>query len=94
MAVGVDQPGQQGPPAGVDPLRDPRGACAVAGADQLHHLAVVADDDPGEALQPALRVDLDALGIVHQRVGQGSGGNGGEEQRGGCDRGGVAWATA
>ena len=69
MAVRVDQAGQQRSPAGVDALVDRRGR-SIAALEQLHHLAVVADHQPGEALQLAVRVDLDAVGIVDQRVGQ------------------------
>ena len=87
MAVRVDQAGQQRPPVCIDPLRDlwPR----VTLGEQSNDAPILADDQPSEALQPTLRIDLDAIGIVDQHVGQSGGGNGGEEQRRGCDHGGA-----
>jgi hypothetical protein len=77
MAVGVDQAGEQCFAACINP-RCGRGA-RLALCQQLHHLAVVADMHAGEALELALRVDLDAVRIVDQRIGQR---RGGKDQRG------------
>ena len=69
MAMRVDQAGQQRPALGVDDI------CVAKlqhfAMEQPFHLAVVADQDAGEALQLAIRIDLDAVDVGDQRVGEG-----------------------
>jgi hypothetical protein len=69
MPVRVDQAGKHRPPSSIDDIR-------VAKLEQLAvkhvlHLAVIADQDSGEVLQPSVRIDLDAVEVVDQRVGMG-----------------------
>ena len=45
---------------------------------QAFHLPVVADQDAGEPLELAVRIDLNAIGIGQQRVGKR--GRGGEKR--------------
>ena len=84
MPVRVDQAGQQRLAPRVDPPGDVGRLLVVVGADQLHHLAVLADHQPREMLQLAVRANLHTIGVIDQRIGTGGGGG---EQRGERDQG-------
>jgi hypothetical protein len=74
--VGVDQARQYGPALGVDNIRVTQ--LQHFPMQQAFHLPVVADQDAGEPLELVVRIDLNAIGIGHQRVGER--GRGGEER--------------
>ena len=74
----VDQPGKHSAALEVEPeidLARPR----VALAEQRDDLAIIADQQAGEALKLARPVDRQAVGIVEQCIGQRWGG---KRQRG------------
>ncbi len=72
MAVRIDQAGQQGASAAIDFLR--RGRFRLVGPDQPLDLAVVAHQQSGEAENPALIIDPDAIDVIDQGRGIGGGG--------------------
>ena len=74
MAVRVDQAGEQGLAAHIDTRVGGRARLSLG--EQLCDLAVITNNNAGEAHELALRIDLDAVGIVDQRVGQRGGGEG------------------
>ena len=82
MAMRIDQPGQNRPPAGIDNL------CVrklhFLATQQALHPPVVADQHAGKMLQLSVGADLHNIGMVDQRIGSG-GGSG--EQRGERDQG-------
>ncbi len=80
MAVRVDQAGDQGPPAPVEPEAGPRRP-PVAGFEQLPDPPVIADPHRLEAEQPPVLPQGVAVDIVHQDIG-GGGGRGAQEQGG------------
>ena len=61
------------PPTSI--ARQSRGARFALG-EQLNHLAVITNENASEAHQLAIGVDLNAVGIVDQRVRQRGGGEG------------------
>ncbi len=69
MAMRIDQAGKHGPALGVDDV----GVAELQhfAMEQTFHLAVITDQNAGEALQLAIRVDLYAVGVGYQRVGEG-----------------------
>ena len=69
MAVGVDQAGQQGAPAGIDALVDLRGRASPRRSSFTTRPSSPITSPVKRCNLPA-RVDLDAIGIVDQRVGQ------------------------
>ncbi len=79
MAVRVDQAGDQGAPAPVDPEGGPRRP-PVPCLEQLPDLAVVADPHRLEADQPPVLAQRVAVDVVDQDVG--GGGGGAEQERG------------
>ena len=68
MAMRVDQPGQHRLPVRVDHRRGlgPR----IAGMQHAHDLAAIVDQHAGEMLHLSVGIDLDAVGMVDQRVGR------------------------
>ena len=79
MAVRVDQAGDHGPAAAVEPIARPFRA-AVAALQQLADPPVVADPHAVEADEPPVLAQRIAVDIVDQRVGERGRG---EEQGGG-----------
>jgi hypothetical protein len=80
MAVSVDQAGKQGLTVGID-ADGPRRVRVLNLGEGLHDLAVVADQQGLESLQLAVGADLDAVGVVDQRVGRCGGGEERRQQR-------------
>ena len=82
MPMRVDQPGDQG--AALAVLFEIRafGALVLA-VEQLLDLAILVDDQPGEADELAVLVERDAVDIVDERVGVRGGGEGEGEGEGG-----------
>ena len=69
MAMRIDQAGKHGPALGVDDV----GVAELQhfAMEQPFHLAVIADQHAGEPLQLAVRINLHAIGVGYQRVGEG-----------------------
>jgi len=72
MAVRVDQAGKDRAALRIDDVgvAEPEHFAVK----QMFHPAVIADQDAGEALQSAVRVDLDAVEVVDERIGVGPSG--------------------
>jgi len=77
MAVGIDESGQQRPPAAVDRVRDVGQSDQFGMLDDLADLALGRDGQRAESFELAVRADLDAVDVADQSIG-GRGGGGDE----------------
>ena len=72
MPVRVDQAREDSPALRIDDV------CVAElehlAVQQMFHPAVITDQDAGEALELAIRIDLDAVEVVDERIGVGRGG--------------------